>query len=578
MNTQVNKNNKKIRTLENLGYDITHRTHSYALKVCAKKIIAGPDIRNACKRHLDDLEKAGERGYYFCEQTADKVFRFFENVLKLNGGEFENKPFILLEWQCFIIGNLFGWKQSSNDKRRFKKAYIETGKGSGKSPLSAGIGLYGLIADKEGSAEIYAAASKKDQAQILFRDATKMVQQSPALNAKIHSSGKNPVWNMSYNGCFFKPIASDSGQSGPRPHIALIDELHEHKNAEIIEMMVAGTKGREQPLIFMITNSGSDRTSVCYEYHDYSKKVAAQQTEADTFFSFICSLDKNDDPFKDESCWYKANPSLGHTIKLEYLREQVESARGMPSKESLVRRLNFCQWVDAIDPWITGEVFDKVLEDFDYSTLAGQKCYGGLDLSKSNDLTALALYFPDLQKMIIEYWTPADTLHERGRRDHVPYDAWVKAGHMHAPSGINVDFRDVALRISELQQMFDLETIAFDPYKISYLQKEIDELNLNINLECHAQGYSKSKNGLWMPQSINLIEKDILEQNIKFKKNPVTRWNVSGAVIESDRQDNRVFAKNKATHRIDGIVAASMARGCAEMQHVSKSSVDYFFV
>lgn len=576
----MNKNliTKIEKTLKVLGTD-KHRTHAYALSVVKKEIIAGPDIRNAFTRHLDDLMNADKRGFYFDENAANRVFRFFETVLKLNGGEFENQPFKLLDWQCFILGNLFGWLRTNNNKRRFKKAYVETGKGSGKSPLSAGIGLYGMIADKEGSAEIYAAASKKDQAQILFRDAVKMVQQSPSLSSKIHLSGKNPVWNMSFNGGFFKPISSEGGQSGPRPHIALIDELHEHKSSDLIEMMIAGTKGREQPLIFMITNSGHDRSSVCYEYHEHCKKIAAQVVNDDTFFTYICSLDKGDDPFKDEACWAKANPSLGHTIKYDYLKEQVDSARGMPSKESIVRRLNFCEWVDAIDPWITSDVFEQVWSDFDYSDLHGLECYGGLDLSGTKDLTALALYFPEIQKLIIEYWSPGDTLQERSRRDHVPYDAWVKQGFMHAPAGQSVDYRDIAIRLAELQNVFSINSIAFDPYRISHLTPFLDEFGVDIELISHGQGYGKSQNGLWMPHSIDLIEKEILDQTIIFQKNPCTRWCVSGAVIEADRQDNRIFNKNKATHRIDGIVAAAMARGCAEIRHTSKkANGNYFFI
>ena len=545
-------NKKQITKIENILKALetnNHRTHAYALSVVKKEIIAGPDIRNACKRHLDDLLNADERGFYFDENAANRVFRFFETVLKLNGGEFENQPFKLLDWQCFILGNLFGWLRTNNDKRRFKKAYVETGKGSGKSPLSAGI---------------------------LFRDAVKMVQQSPSLSSKIHLSGKNPVWNMSFNGGFFKPISSEGGQSGPRPHIALIDELHEHKSSDLIEMMIAGTKGREQPLIFMITNSGHDRSSV---YHEHCKKIAAQVVNDDTFFTYICSLDKGDDPFKDESCWQKANPSLGHTIKYDYLKEQVDSARGMPSKESIVRRLNFCQWVDAIDPWITSDVFEKVWDDFDYDELKGLECYGGLDLSGTKDLTALALYFPEIQKVIIEYWTPGDTIQERGRRDHVPYDAWVKQGFMHAPSGQSVDYRDIAIRLTELQQLFNINSIAFDPYRISHLKPCLDEFGVDIELISHGQGYGKSQNGLWMPHSIDLIEKEILDQTITFQKNPATRWCVSGAVIEADRQDNRIFNKNKATHRIDGIVAAAMARGCAEIRHKSKkANGNYFFM
>ncbi|EKN6392352.1 phage terminase small subunit P27 family, partial [Yersinia enterocolitica] len=266
----------------------------YAIDVTSGKIVAGPDIRHACERHLRDLELGPARGLVWDVEAVSRVIAFFANVLKLNGGDHEGKPFILLSWQCFVIGSIFGWK-SSDGTRRFRMVYVESGKGSGKSPLAGGVGLYCMMADKEPRAEVYAAATKKDQAMILFRDAVSMVDQSPALSQRVVKSGTGlNVWNLAFlqTGSFFKPISSDDGQSGPRPHCALIDEVHEHKTNQVVEMMRAGTKGRRQALIFLITNSGHDKTSVCYDYHEYGKKVASGDLEDDSFFSFICSLDE----------------------------------------------------------------------------------------------------------------------------------------------------------------------------------------------------------------------------------------------------------------------------------------------
>lgn len=218
----------------------------YALDVTTGKILAGPDIRNACARHLRDLENGPARGLTWDIESAQRGIDFFAKVLKLNGGEHEGQPFILLPWQCFIVGSIFGWK-ASDGYRRFRMVYVESGKGSGKSPLAGGVGLYCLVADKEPRAEVYAAATKKDQAMILFRDAVAMVDQSPALSQRIDKSGgTGKEWNLAFvqTGSFFRPISSDDGQSGPRPHCALIDEVHEHKSNQVVEMMRAGTKGR----------------------------------------------------------------------------------------------------------------------------------------------------------------------------------------------------------------------------------------------------------------------------------------------------------------------------------------------
>ena len=272
----------------------------YAAEVVAGERVAGPHVRAQCKRHLDDLKSGCKRGLSWDLEEANKSIRFFEKVLKLNGGDFEGKPFLLLPWQKFVVGCLFGWK-GADGYRRFRVAYVETAKGSGKSPLAAGIGLKGLVADNEPRAEIYSAATKKDQAMILFRDAVAMVNQSAELTKRIHPSGTGEkVWNLAYlqAGAFFRPISSDDGQSGPRPHISLVDEYHEHKTNLVTEMLRAGTKSRRQALLFIITNSGSDKRVPCWSYHEYGAKVAAQEVIDDAFFPYICALDDGDDPFR----------------------------------------------------------------------------------------------------------------------------------------------------------------------------------------------------------------------------------------------------------------------------------------
>ncbi|HAO0323845.1 TPA: terminase large subunit [Escherichia coli] len=538
----------------------------YAMDVGTGKKIAGPDIRNACKRHLRDLEFGHKRGLSWDTEAALRAIDFFAKVLKLNGGEFEGEPFILLPWQCFIVGSIFGWKRR-NGARRFRTAYVESGKGSGKSPLAAGVGLYCMTADKEPRAEVYAAATKKDQAMVLFRDAVAMVDQSPALAQRISKSGgAGKEWNLAFlqTGSFFRPISSDDGQSGPRPHCALIDEIHEHKSNIVVEMMRAGTKGRRQALIFMITNSGHDKTSVCYDYHRYGQKVAAGQLDNDAFFSFICSLDERDDPFQDESCWPKANPSMGHTFEDSYLREQVDDARGIPSKESIVRRLNFCQWVDAENPWISSDAWMACEKKFDPEEFRGQICYGGLDLSGKRDLTSLSLYFPGSNALLTEFWTPRDTLFDRARVDRVPYDVWLKKGYVHAPPGAAIDYGFVAKRLATLAAMFDIRKVAFDSYHIDYLLPELDDEGVNIPLIPHGQGFGKSaKSGLWMPHSIELFEQLIMDKKINIVLNPCLRWCAANAVIEEDKSGNRVFSKRRSNGRIDGVVSGAMAIGVA---------------
>jgi phage terminase large subunit-like protein len=550
----------------------------YAQAVLSGYIVAGPLVRAAAQRHLDDLKNATKRGLVWKPEAALRVIEFFSDVLCLADGDHAGKSFELGAWQKFIVGSLFGWYMADG-YRRFRVAYIEVGKGNGKSPLAAGIGLYMLVADGEEGAEIYAAAAIKDQAKILYRDAVNMVDLSEVLSEAVSKHGDKEVYNLVYKRSFFKPISSEKrGLDGKRVHCALLDEVHEHPSSLVVDKMRAGTKGRRNALQVEITNSGFDRTSICYQHHEYSERVVTGQVEDDSWFGFVCSLDlvkvvrdgkeieELEDPLTDESCWIKANPNLNVSIAPRYLREQVREARGMPAKASIVKRLNFCVWVDADNPAIDQDIWRAAEGTFEYSERAPAEPVGALDLSGTRDLTALALWWPgEIAHAAVEFWTPKDTLVERAKRDRVPYDVWVDQGHVTATPGRSVDYRWVAARLGQLQQDVGLRRLAFDPYRIKYLERELDEAGIELELVPHGQGYYKSADsGLWMPHSIEVLEERLTKRTVKVLKNPALTYAAASAVMESDAKDNRIFTKRKSKGRIDGLVALAMAAGLAD--------------
>jgi phage terminase large subunit-like protein len=550
----------------------------YALDVTEGRIIAGPPVRDACARHLRDLKSGPDRGLYWDVREANESFRFYREVLRLNGGEFEGRPFELEPSQKFIVGSLFGWK-GSDGYRRFRLAYIEEGKGNGKSPLVAGIGLKMLVADQEPRAEIYAAATKKDQAQILFRDAVAMVDQSPDLDALLHrSGGKGKEWNIAdlETASFFRAISSDDSQSGPRPHCALLDEVHEHKSGLMVEMMRAGTKGRRQALIVMITNSGTDKTSVCWEHHQYAIKVCSGIEQNDAYFAYVCALDETDDPFADKSCWIKANPLLGVSIQNKYLEEQVREARGMPSKESTVRRLNFCQWVEALNPWLSPEIWMKATEPYDEEMLAGRKCFGGLDLSSTTDLTAFVLLFvPTLNdphwRLKAWFWLPTQSFEEK-KKNYPEYMAvWRAAGWITATPGTAVNKMFVLAKLVEATSKYQVQTIGYDRWRIEDLKSIISDAGATLPLEPFGQGFKD------MAPAVDEFERMLLSGELKHDGNPVMNWNVGSAVLDTDPAGNRKPTKEKSNGRIDGVVAAVMASGVS-LREVKPPDYKIFFV
>ena len=551
----------------------------YAIDVTGGKIIAGPWVRAACNRHLQDLNNGHERGLYWDVAEVERVIGYFRDVLTVElefddpefGNVSEAVPFELHPCQAFIIGSLFGWKK--NGLRRFRRAFIEQGKGNGKSPLAAGIGHYMLTAARKLRAEVYSAATDKDQAAILFRDAVEMWRRSPALTKRLVPSGINPVWQLTLpeTSSFFKPISSEKkGKSGIRPYCALIDEVHEHPDNSVIEMLRAGTKGNQEALIFEITNSGHDRTSVCFNEHEYSIKIATGELENDAWFSYVCALDDGDDPFEDESCWIKANPLLGVTIQPQFVREQVEEARGMPSKESMVRRLHFCQWVGSEDGWITAGVWLPCEHDIDIEDYAGMPCYGGLDMSYTEDLSAIAWAFlldDGYIDLFVDFFRPKEGLSAAVKRDHVPYDLWERQGHLITTPGKVIKLPAIANRMAEIAALCDVQAIAYDRYRHRELQDDLLDLDIDLPLIEHPQGFRRAgEAALWMPNSVQALENAIIEGRLRVRRNPLLRWNVASAIIRPDPAgtDNRIFDKRKSRVRIDGVVAAAMAVGAAE--------------
>lgn len=592
----------------------TDRATAYARSVVSGQVVAGPHVRNACRRHLDDLERDD---LFFDVAAAAKALRFFEEKLKLSEGQFENKPFKSQPPQDFIIGSLFGWKKPDGT-RRFRRAYIEQGKGNGKSPLAGGIGLYGLMADGEAGAEVYSAGATKEQAGILFRDAVKMVDKSPDLDKRLkRSGGPGKEYNLAYlaKGSFFRPVSRETKKtgSGPRPHFALVDELHEHADAGIIEILERGFKFRRQPLLLMITNSGSNRNSVCWHEHEHAIRVAAGNRDAkdddahylgepldDSTFSFVCSLDAGDDPLEDPGCWVKANPLMGVTITEDYLAGVVKQAKDIPSKLNNILRLHFCVWTDAETAWMTRAVLEPCLADFDPAEHYGKKIWLSADLSQNKDITAAAAIVKtgeveveaerDGKKQIVrkptfdawvEAWTPGDTIASREIRDQQPYSLWVRDGYLYAPKGPSIRFDHVAQAVAEYGHSFEVMCLAYDRYAFRRgFEPECEKLGLSIEFVEHPQGGTKKgkpnqamidaaklsgrePEGLWMPGSVRMLEDALSEKRIRIRRNPVVISAMMSAVTDKDRWGNYWLAKERATNKIDCAVALAMVVGAA---------------
>lgn len=585
---------RKTRSRRNTSID---PATAYALSVVSGEHIEGPHVRAACARHLDDLKNGPKRGLRWNIEAAQHALDFFPDVLTVEQ-DGEVVPFVLLpEWE-FVIGSIFGWQWRNGDKwfRRFNQAYIEAGKGSGKTPLCAGVGLYMMTADRELSAEVYAAAGKRDQAMRLFNDAVAMFQRSPDLQEIILPSGKKKIFKLQHpkTNSIFEPISADKQKSGARVHCGLVDELHEHKDRYTVDMLKHGFKGRKQPLEFVITNAGFDRNSICWEWHEHAVKVADRDRGDDRFFSFVMALDTKDDPLADPSCWEKTNPGIDITITRAYLEDQVNNARDIPGRENDVLRLNFCRWTDSDKGWMTRAAWEACEADLvtfkDGAAVApdfqGAECYMGLDLSFAFDLSALAFLFPEDNRLVgwIEYFIPREMAAEGEKRDGQPYPLWIKQGLLTATAGKVIRLEHIGRRIADAQEQFDVRWIAYDKYRHKDLEDRMAEVGLSAPWIEHPQGFRRGgqlpfpqfrgedgkamDNPLWMPQSVIQLETRIIERTLQIQRSLITRTHVSSVVARPNPAGtgDRCFDKAKALGRIDGIVSLAECTGVAEMK------------
>lgn len=526
----------------------------YANAVLSGDIIAGKLVRLACQRHLNDLEQGPSRGLYFDLDEVDAVIEFFECFLRHSKGRWAGTLVELSLWQKFRLGSIFGWKLADGT-RRFRTAYNQVARKNGKSTEAAGVGLYGLVADGEAGAEIYSAATTRDQARIVFAEAMRMVKKSPDLQTLIEILKNN--LSVEATDSKFEPLSSeDSTLDGLNIHFALVDELHAHKTSGVWDVLDSGTGSREQPLIFAITTAGFDTSGICYELYEYARQVLEGTQEDDTFFAYIAQPDDGDN-WEDPETWAKANPNLEVSVFKKALQAAVTKARKMPTQlnKFLVKHLNL--WQTSYTRWIGPELWQANTGEVTLEDLVGLECYGGLDLSENTDISAFVLAFPYEKtiKLLCHFYLPEDGIEERERKDRVPYRAWAKEGYLTLTPGNFVDYAFIKHDILEAAKIYDLKEIAFDRFRSSRLTQELSEEGITLTL--HGQGFA----GMHAPSTefMNML----ISSSIEHGGNKLLGWMADNVVVVQDPAGNIKPDKGKSRKRIDGIVAAIMAVGRA---------------
>jgi phage terminase large subunit-like protein len=541
----------------------------YVYDVHKKRGIYSTRVEQAVARHLRDLVDGAARGLVFDRDEAGRAIRFFDNCTH-SKGLWAGQRFVLSDWQAFAVGCLFGWQRTTGG-RRFRRSYLQVARKNGKTTLAAGVGLYGLIADREQGAEVYSAATKAEQAKLIWSEACEMVKRSPKLARFLDINNGRVV--MESTASFFGYIGSNHKRlDGLNPHIGLADELHQHPTRDVYDVLQTGMGARHQPLMFSITTAGHDRQSFCYSEYDIARNILDRTIDDDAFFVLIFELDEGDD-WENESVYIKANPNLGVSVYADSLIEGRDKAKAQPTFESTFRRLRLNEWTDSAVRWIRANDWQACAAPFDLADFEHVPAWAALDLASNTDLATMAIVWPidstverdatdpaaaDLPPAISTtyfvhwlVWIPEDNMRQRVEHDRVHYDVWQRQGHLTATPGNVIDYGVIQRDIFAAFERFNIRCVGYDRWGATQLVQQLESENLSTAPV--GQGFKT------MTAPMREIDAAVVGERLRHNANPIAQWCAANTVATKDPADNIKPDKNKSSEKIDLIVALAMA-------------------
>lgn len=504
-------------------------------------------VELAIQRQERDLIEGPKRGLYFDEKAAQHAVNFF-TLLKHSKGEWSGQSFQLSPWQVWLVSVIFGWKKEDG-YRRFRTAYLELPRKNGKSTLLAGIGLYLLLADREAGAEVYSAATKKDQAKIIWSEAKNMLRKSGRLGSKCDMF-KNSLYFPALGGKF-EPLGADADTlDGLNVHGALLDEIHAHKTRLLWDVLETASGSRRQSLLLGITTAGFDQRTICGEQHIYTRRILEQTIDDDSFFGFISTIDDDDD-WREESSHIKANLNWGISVKPEDIKRLCLKAQNSAASQNSFKRLRLNVWTKQSVRWLNMEKWKKCEREINWNEFKGRVCYGGLDLAKKIDIAAFALIFPWENEIYakVRFYIPEDRVEEisADKDRNVDYTQWAEEGELITTPGTTIDYDFIEADILDHCQQYDVQSISFDPW---------DSTQLVNNLEAENILMIQQRQG-WQSQNepTKKLEELIISDRFRHDGNRILTWMADNIAVREDPAGNIKPDKKRSSEKIDGIVA-----------------------
>ena len=516
-------------------------------------------------------ERAVALGYQWDQAAANHVCAFFPKFLRLSTGQFAGCPFVLEAWETDFLSRLYGWRRSDGT-RRFREAYVEICKKNGKTSLLAGLSLYAM--KEEPGAEVYQGALNGKQADVLYREAAKLVKASPKLRKYFRVKKYNKTIVFDANDARLESLTADAeAKDGVNSSLTIFDEIHRWGgNRRLYDVMRGAGAARLQPLIVSLTTAGDDSSLFCRELHDIAVAIAEGDDSNLEFLGIIHGLTPEDD-VEDEENWKRANPALGSILSLEDFRTEYEQAKRIPARLKNFLRLRLGLWQKSENVWLDMPLWDRAgdpaLRELDW--WRGRNAVAGLDLSSVKDLTSLTLTTMDdgVVSWHSTYFLPQETVVERSEGDGVPYDQWVAEGHALETEGNATDFEAIRQRLNELRDLgINITAIAIDPWNAAHLATLLIQDGFEV--------YFFRQNFANFNGPCQEVERRLLNGSLRHDFNPITRWCAGNCTVKLDPAGNMRPTKAKAQkNRVDGLVSGIMALGVLTSQQVINPGCEF---
>jgi phage terminase large subunit-like protein len=558
------KSRKKpvLRDLTNTTY--TERALWYAEEVHAKRILACIEVRQACKRFLDDLKRSASASYRwkYDDVKAHRFCRFFEGFQHykndFRGHAQRGERFKLEPWQLFGLCNIFGWVDKKTGTRRFTEVYWEVPRKNGKTPMAAGVGLYCLAADNEFGAEVFTGAATMQAAtEGLFLAAQQMAEKSATFREAfgVWVNAKSIV--IQARNASFKPLKAKP-QDGPSPHCVLADEYHEYKTDRLIDWARTGMTARRQPLLFEITTAGTNIASPCYARHLEAQEVLAGRRVNDRLWCVIYTVDKGI-KWDSKKAILMANPNYGISVNPEQIEHDQEQAKQSTLRQSEFKTKNLNIWVNQASPWMNMHKWDACAERLKIEDFATEECKAGVDLASRRDtVSTVRMFRREIDGKKHFYCFMRHYLNEQQIRDprNTHYQAWVEKGYLTETEGDVTSYLQVRDDLLADSVSLVMKELVFDPFHaapfIQFLRERGD-----WNPSCEIVDLKQNEEQQSIP--MKEFEAAVYEGRFHFDGNPVMTWMISNTAVKVSERDNWRPIRKHIEQKIDGTIAILLA-------------------